>query len=81
VSNPILEARVTRSDAERFDEIAGTWNKLQLYLDVLTENDLCKLLNWEINNQRRLYIINRVKSRHNRLRDARERHELLETLR
>jgi hypothetical protein len=46
-------------------------------LNTLDEETLAKLMHWELNGQRRFYVINRIKSRHNRLRDMRERTELL----
>jgi hypothetical protein len=77
MSNPIIDADLRPADAKRFAEIAGTWNRLQLHLDTLDEEDLCKLMKWELTNQRRLHVLNRVKSRYNRIRDSRERAEFV----
>jgi hypothetical protein len=77
MNNPFLEAAVSKAEAARFKEIAGTWNILQNYIGRLEEDELAKLLKWELNNQRRMYVINKIKSRHSRLRDTRERKEIL----
>lgn len=76
VNNPFEDVRVTRKDERRFQEIAGTWNHLQNSLNMLSEDDLVKLLRWELDNGRRIHMLNRIKSRHNRIRDQRERGEL-----
>jgi hypothetical protein len=79
-NNPFLEATVTRRDARKFQEVGKSWNVLQNTLNVLDEETLVKMLKWEMDNQRRIHFLNRIKSRHNRLRDQRERRELFEEM-
>lgn len=69
--------RLTRKDKAWFNDIAKSWGHLQNYLYDLTEEDLVKMMRWELDGPKRLYHINRIKGRHNRLRDQRERSEIL----
>lgn len=75
-SNPLLDTPLTRGDRKRFDEIAHSWNTLQNHLNGMDEADLAKLFKWENEGQRRIHLLNRIKSRHNRVRDQREREEI-----
>jgi hypothetical protein len=77
MNNPFIDVVVTKSEASRFAEIASTWNVLQNYIGRLDEDELARLLRWELDNQRRMYVINKIKARHSRLRDSRERKEIL----
>jgi hypothetical protein len=69
--------RLRAEDNARFEEIASTWNVLQNHISSLDEDTLLKLLLWELEGNRRMYFVNRIKARHNRLRDARERSEMV----
>ena len=75
-NNPFIEVRVTNTDRKRFEQIAHSWNELQNHLGVMTEDELVKLIRWELDTYNRIHVLNRVKGRHNRLRDQRERNEL-----
>lgn len=67
---------LTNRDKRIFERIAATWNILQNQINTMDEDTLAKLLIWELENKRRIYFLNRIKSRHNRVRDNRERQEL-----
>ena len=69
-------ARPTAEDVKRFEDIAYSWNTLQNVLQGLDEKALVKLFRWEFDNEHRIHILNRIKSRHNRVRDQRERLEI-----
>lgn len=72
----IFDVKVTRSDRIQFNKIGSSWNVLMNHINALDETTLVKMLRWELDDRRRMFVLNRLKSRHNRLRDARERAEL-----
>jgi hypothetical protein len=79
-NNPFLDVTLTKKDRAYFQDVAASWNVLQNYLMTLDEETLVKLMRWELDNDRRIHFLNRIKSRHGRLRDQRERKELFEEL-
>ena len=77
-NNPFMTAEVSKEEERYFKDVAASWNILQNSLTHIEEDMLVKLFRWEMDNQRRVHLLNRIKSRHNRLRDQRERKELFE---
>ena len=76
--NPFLSKRnrPAHSDNRKFQKILSSWQSLHFYINALDENTLIQLFIWERERQNRIYILNRLKARHGRLRDARERNEI-----
>lgn len=70
------KVRLTRANKREFEQMAATWNVLQNQINSMDEDTLAKLLIWELENKQRIHFLNRIKSRHNRVRDIRERQEL-----
>jgi hypothetical protein len=80
VNNPFLSRKYNPNadDIAYFEDIAYSWNRLQNVLSMLDEVTLIKMYQWEMDNARRIHFLNRIKSRHTRLRDQRERAEIFD---
>ena len=57
------------------------WRSLASAMSPMDEQEVKRLLEWELANQRRLSIVKRLHQRFTRLRAARERAELMARLR
>lgn len=68
-------------EAGLFEQQMSNWSYLALILpDLKDEATLLKMIKFEIDHQSRVYIIDRLKGRFNRMRDNRERLELLKNV-
>ena len=79
-ANPFEEIKLSKRDKIECRRIASTWNALSNLINTLDEETLVKLVRWELDGRRRMFVLNRLKSRHNRQRDIRERTELFKEL-
>jgi hypothetical protein len=77
-TNPFLSrrARPKPGEEEQFAKILSSWHTLQSYMPMLDEDTLVRIFYFEKNYKNRMPLLNRLKARHNRLRDMRERSEI-----
>jgi hypothetical protein len=77
-TNPFMSRRAnpTKEEEEKFAEILSSWHSLQSFMPALDEQTLIRMFNFERRHKNRMALLNRLKARHNRLRDLRERAEI-----
>ena len=79
MNNPFTDPiKITKAEKAKFEELAHSWNTLQNVISSLDEETLVKLYHWERDGHNRIHLLNRLKSKHNRVRDTRERREVLD---
>lgn len=78
MNNPFLTAQLTRRERGRFALMAKNWSTLYLHLPSLSEEELAKMVHWELQNKRRTHILTRSIARFNSLRVTRERQEIFD---
>lgn len=70
--------KYSKAEAVQLDHQLRNWSYLHIELANITEEDwLLKMIKYELDNKGRVQIITRLKTRHNKMRDKRERQEIL----
>jgi len=67
-------------EAQAYEKTMSNWSYLALELpQIMSEEVLLKMVRFEMETKQRVYIIDRLLSRHNSIRNRRERAEFLKS--
>jgi len=80
MSPPFDNVNIRLRDRKYFSSITKNVNDFMLHSRTLTEDQLIKLIMWEVQGERRSSIINRARAKFNRLRNDRETQEMIDIM-
>lgn len=70
----------TKLDKSRFGPLLKNWSYLQLFLgSIKDETELLKMIKYELDTKGRVQIIERIRTRFNKVRSEREKLEVLKS--
>ena len=75
-----LPNHISNKQRELFLDLLSNWNKTAIVLGDLSEVELLNAIYVEATTQRRMFFIERLKGRYNKLRSKRENEEILKLI-